>query len=171
MRTLRLAWVAALLLMPVVGSAHPLRLSLCQIEYSSQAATLTVSLRLFLTDVNEALVFDPYSRALRFAEADESENAEPLLLAYLDEFFSMEANGEPVPVSIQSKVLGGAGEDTTLSIGFSYRLTAPLRSMTIKNGVFTDLFFDQTNIVYVHVDDDSHSMMLSKSTPSHTLEF
>jgi hypothetical protein len=37
--------------------------------------------------------------------------------------------------------------------------------------VFTDLFFDQTNIVYVHVDDDSHSMMLSKSTPSHTLEF
>ena len=76
-----------------------------------------------------------------------------------------------MPVSIQSKVLGGAGEDTTLSIGFSYPLTAPLRSMTIKNGVFTDLFFDQTNIVYVHVDDDSHSMMLSKSTPSHTLEF
>ena len=76
-----------------------------------------------------------------------------------------------MPVSIQSKVLGGAGEDTTLSIGFSYRLTAPLRSMTIKNVVFTDLFFDQTNIVYVHVDDASRSMMLSKSTPSHTLEF
>ena len=76
-----------------------------------------------------------------------------------------------MPVSIQSKVLGGAGEDTTLNIEFSYPLTAPLRSMTIKNGVFTDLFFDQTNIVYVHVDDDSHSMMLSKSTPSHTLEF
>ena len=171
MRTLRVALLAALLLSPGLGTAHPLRLSLCQIEYSSQAATLTVSLRLFLTDVNEALVFDPYSRALRFAEADESENAESLLLAYLGEFFSLEANGDPVPVSIQNKVLGGAGEDTTLSIGFSRPLAAPLRSLTIKNAVFTDLFFDQTNIVYVHVDNDSHSMMLSKSTPSHTLEF
>ena len=171
MRTLRFAWVSALLLVPMVGWPHPLRLSLCQIEYSSQAATLTVSLRLFLTDVNEALVFDPYSRSLRFAEADESESAEPLLLAYLDEFFSLEANGESVPVSVQSKVLGGAGEDTTLSIEFSHPLAAPLRSMTIKNAVFTDLFFDQTNIVYVHVDDDSRSMMLSKSTLSHTLEF
>ena len=73
MRTLRLALVAALLLVPVLCLAHPLRLSLCQIEFSSQAETLTVSLRLFLTDVNEAIVFDPYSRALRFAEADESE--------------------------------------------------------------------------------------------------
>jgi len=153
-------------------------------RFGASAAAIALSDRVFkpsgnvdsefeavLTDVNEALVFDPYSRSLRFAEADESENAEPLLLAYLDEFFSLEANGESVPVSVQSKVLGGAGEDTTLSIEFSHPLAAPLRSMTIKNGVFTDLFFDQTNIVYVHVDDDSHSMMLSKSTPSHTLEF
>ena len=159
------------LMVPELSMAHPLRLSLCQIEYSSQASTLTVSLRMFLTDVNEALVFDPYSRALRFAEVDESADAESLLLGYLDEFFSLQANGEPVPVSIQSKVLGGAGEDTTLSIGFSYPLVAPLRSMTIKSIVFTDLFFDQTNIVYVHADEDSHSMMLSKSTPSHTLKF
>ena len=43
MKTLRSAWVAALLLVPALSSAHPLRLSLCQIEYSSQAATLTVS--------------------------------------------------------------------------------------------------------------------------------
>ena len=170
MRVLGLAMVVALL-KPEPAMAHPLRLSLCQIEYSSQASTLTVSLRLFLTDVNEALVFDPYSRALRFAEADESEGAESLLLGYLADFFSLQANGEPVPLSIQRKVLGGAGEDKTLSIGFSYPLVSPLKSITIRNIVFTDLFFDQTNIVYVHIDDDSHSMMLSKSTPSHTLEF
>ena len=58
MRVLGLAMVVALL-KPEPAMAHPLRLSLCQIEYSSQASTLTVSLRLFLTDVNEALVFDP----------------------------------------------------------------------------------------------------------------
>ena len=37
--------------------------------------------------------------------------------------------------------------------------------------MFTDLFFDQNNIVYVHVDDDSRSLMLSKNMPETELAY
>jgi len=54
---------------------------------------------------------------------------------------------------------------------FEYKLQSPLTSLEIKNAVFTDLFFDQNNIVYVHVNGKSKSVMLTKKTAVHQLKF
>ncbi|MEM9181997.1 MAG: DUF6702 family protein [Pseudomonadota bacterium] len=153
------------------ADAHPLKLSLSEIEYSSDQRLLTISLRLFLTDVNEALVFDPESTLLAFCEPNEAPNAESMLLDYLNDFFYVLVNEEKVALTIKSKKLGGEGINTALEVVFEQQLNPPVTSMTIKNAVFTDLFFDQSNIVYVHVNDDSRSLMLSKETPVHQLTF
>ena len=54
-----------------------------------------------------------------------------------------------------------------------FELSQPviLESLEIKNNIFTDLFFDQNNIVYIHLDDESKSIMLNKKTAIHKLEF
>ncbi|MEM9897930.1 MAG: DUF6702 family protein [Pseudomonadota bacterium] len=167
-------FVGALLLCfgpPYQAAAHPLRLSLSEIEYASDNGLLTISLRLFLMDVNQALVFDPESTELAFCQPNESEAAEPLLMAYLDEFFYIKANGQKVPLEIKSKKLHGDGINEAIGVVFEHRQAPPLTSLEIKNAVFTDLFFDQNNIVYVHIDGKSTSLMLNKKTPTHTLEF
>lgn len=153
------------------GWAHPLRLSVSQIEYASDTAEITVSLRLFLTDVNEALVFDPENDQLRLGREDETPNAEALLIAYLNEFFYLKINEDEVPIMVDSKNIGGMGQDTVLELLIKHSVTPPLRSLEIKNAVFTDLFFDQTNVVYIHRDDTSRSLMLNKKTPTSTLVF
>ncbi|MEO0423253.1 MAG: DUF6702 family protein [Pseudomonadota bacterium] len=163
--------LAVALTYPLGAAAHPLRLSLCQVEYSSDEQLLTISLRLFVMDVNEAIVFDPNSTALSLGLPDEAPNAEKLLLSYLNSFFRVDANGATVPLKIESKRLKGEGDNTALALLFEHRLAPPLRSLAIRNAVFTDLFSDQNNIVYVHVDDDSKSLMLSKKTPEHELHF
>ena len=151
--------------------AHPLRLSLCEIEYASKKQLLTINLKLFLTDVNEALVFDPYSKELAFCQPNESEKANQLLLEYLDEFFQVKANKELVNLKIKHKKLSGEGDNTALWVYFEIRQSTPLKTLEVKNAVFTDLFFDQNNIVYVHVNGESKSMMLNKKTPVHQLKF
>ena len=156
---------------PLAAAAHPLRLSLSEIEYSSDDQLLTISLRLFLMDVNEALVFDPDSTELAFCQPDEPEHAERLLLEYLDRFFHVKANGQKIDLQIKSKALHGEGDNTALGVVFEIRQQQPLSSLEIKNAVFTDLFFDQSNIVYVHVNGDSSSLMLNKDTPVHELTF
>ena len=153
------------------ASYHPLRLSLCEIEFSPEKELLTINLKLFLMDVNEALVFDPNSNELAFCQPNESENAENLLLAYLDKFFYVEANGVKVDLEIDSKKLSGEGDNVALGVFFRYRQKQPLRSLEVKNAVFTDLFFDQSNIVYVHVGGESKSLMLNKKTTTHKLTF
>lgn len=146
-------------------AAHPLKLSLSEVEYSSQEKHLSVSLRLFLMDVNEALLFDPENNELAFCQPDESEQAEPMLLEYLNQFFHIKANGHKLPLKIHSKQLHGEGINEALGVVFEFQLAQDLNSLEIKNAVFTDLFFDQNNIVYLHIDEDSTSFMLNQQTP------
>ena len=139
---------------------HPLRLSLCEIEYTSNKQLLTINLKLFLTDVNEAILFDPNNNELAFCQPNEKANANELLMGYVNRFFYVKVNGKTIPLKVKRKQLNGEGENT-----------APLKSMTIKNAVFTDLFFDQNNVVYVHANGSSKSLMLTKKTPTHNLRF
>jgi len=157
---------------PAVSAVfHPLRLSLCEIEYTSGKQLLTINLKLFLTDVNEALVFDPNSRELAFCQPNESAQADQMLLDYLNQFFYVKANGKAVDLQIKHKKLSGEGDNTALGVYFEYQQRQPLESLEIKNTVFTDLFFDQNNIVYVHVNGKSKSLMLNKKTTTHQLTF
>ena len=151
--------------------AHPLKLSLCQIEYASAEKTLTIELRLFLMDVNEALVFDPDNNELGLGQSDEVPYAEGMLLGYLNRHFYIKANGKQLALKIKNMSLNGQGDDTALGLTFSYPSHEKIISLEIKNAVFTDLFFDQSNVVYVHVDDDSRSLMLNKKTPVHQLVY
>lgn len=168
---LKLLCVILTLGLSVSAVDHPLRLSLCEIEYTSSKQILSINLKLFLTDVNEAIVFDPYSKELAFCQPNESANANKMLMDYVNQFFYVKANGKTVDLKIKSKKLSGDGENTALWVYFEYRQKPVLTSLEIKNAVFTDLFFDQNNIVYVHVNGKSRSMMLNKKTPVHQLEF
>lgn len=150
---------------------HPLRLSLCEIEYTSKKQVMTINLKLFLTDVNEALVFDPYSKELAFCQPNESAKADQLLLDYLNKFFYVKANGKKVELQIQRKKLSGEGDNTALWVYFEHKQSQSLTSLEIKNAVFTDLFFDQNNIVYAHINGKSKSLMLNKKTSAHQLTF
>lgn len=154
---------------PVQADAHPLRLSLCEIEYESENQLLTINLKLFLMDVNEALVFDPNNNELAFCQPNESAQADRLLLDYLNQFFYVKANGKKLELQIASKKLSGEGDNVALGIHFKYPQQSQLTSLEIKNAVFTDLFFDQSNIVYVHANGESKSLMLNKKTSIHKL--
>ena len=168
----RLSFILLFIGQSVQANVHPLRLSLCEIEYSPENQLLTINLKLFLTDVNEAIVFDPNSNELAFCQPNESPKAEQLLLEYLNDLFYIRVNnGEKIDLQIKSKKLSGEGENTALGVLFEYKTAKPLASLEIKNAVFTDLFFDQSNIVYVHVGDDSKSLMLNKKTSVHRLIF
>ena len=164
-------WFLALLFLSSITFAHPLRLSLCEIEFYSKKTLLTVNLKLFLTDVNEALIFDPYSKELAFCQPNEYFDADKMLMDYLNRFFYVKLNKKKIDLKIKKKKLSGEGENTALWIYLEKSVEGKFNSMEIKNAVFTDLFYDQNNIVYIHVDGYSKSIMLNKKTNIHQLKF
>ena len=150
---------------PASASAAPL----CEIEHASatgiddQPATVRDGRKR-----SDCLRSGQYGPVLGLPE--EAPNAEALLMNYLNRFFEVRANGEKIDLRIQSKRLKGEGDNTALAVEFEHTLDAPLATLAVRNAVFTDLF-DQNNIVYVHVDDDSRSLMLSKNTPETELAY
>lgn len=163
--------IVTFLITTAYAEVHPLRLSLCEIEHVADKQLLTINLKLFLTDVNEAITFDPYSKQLAFCQPNEAANANSLLMDYINKYFYVKVNGQTVQLTIKSKRLSGEGDNTALWIYFEHPLQEALRTMEIKNAVFTDLFFDQNNIVYVHTGGESKSLMLNKKTAVHQLKF
>ena len=150
---------------------HPLRLSLCEIEYFSETRIISINLKLFLTDVNEAILFDPNNNELAFCQPNESTNANQMLLDYINRYFYVKVNEESIPLEIKNKRLSGEDENTALWIYLEHSQLGELNSIEIKNAIFTDLFFDQNNIVYIHINNQSNSAMLNKKTSVYHLKF
>jgi len=150
---------------------HPLRLSLCEIEYFSETSIISINLKLFLTDVNEAILFDPNNNELAFCQPNESINANQMLLDYVNRYFYVKVNEESIPLEIKNKRLSGEDENTALWIYLEHSQLGELNSIEIKNAIFTDLFFDQNNIVYIHLNNQSNSIMLNKKTSVYRLKF
>ena len=150
---------------------HPLRLSLCEIEYFSKTRIISINLKLFLTDLNEAILFDPNNNELAFCQPNESTNANQMLLDYVNRYFYVKVNEESIPLEIKNKRLSGEDENTALWIYLEHSQLGELNSMEIKNAIFTDLFFDQNNIVYIHLNNQSNSVMLNKKTSVYRLKF
>ena len=150
---------------------HPLRLSLCEIEYFSETSIISINLKLFLTDVNEAILFDPNNNELAFCQPNESTNANQMLLDYINRYFYVKVNEESIPLEIKNKRLSGEDENTALWIYIEHSQLGELNSIEIKNAIFTDLFFDQNNIVYIHLNNQSNSVMLNKKTSVYHLKF
>ena len=150
---------------------HPLRLSLCEIEYFSETSIISINLKLFLTDVNEAILFDPNNNELAFCQPNESTNANQMLLDYVNRYFYVKVNEESIPLEIKDKRLSGEDENTALWIYLEHSQLGELNSIEIKNAIFTDLFFDQNNIVYIHINNQSNSIMLNKKTSVYHLKF
>lgn len=150
---------------------HPLRLSLCEIEYFSETRIISINLKLFLTDVNEAILFDPNNNELAFCQPNESTNANQMLLDYINRYFYVKVNEESIPLEIKNKRLSGEDENTALWIYLEHRQLVEINSIEIKNAIFTDLFFDQNNIVYIHINNQSNSIMLNKKTSVYHLKF
>lgn len=153
------------------STEHPLRLSLCEVEYDPATLLVDVHLKLFLTDVNEALVFDPYSTELAFCQPNEASNAEVLLQTYLERYFFIIINGQKMPLHILEKKLAGSGDNTTLGLHFQLKIKEQPKIVEVKNLVFTDLFFDQSNIVYLHIGKKPRSLMLNLESPIHVIEY
>ena len=150
---------------------HPLRLSLCEIEYFSKTRIISINLKLFLTDVNEAILFDPNNNELAFCQPNESTNANQMLLDYINRYFYVKVNEESIPLEIKNKRLSGEDENIALWINLEHSQLGELNSIEIKNAIFTDLFFDQNNIVYIHINNQSNSIMLNKKTSVYHLKF
>jgi len=136
---------------PVAAAAHKFHTSFTEADCNAAERSLQITLRTFPDDLENILG----RRSGKAVSLDRKKEAEPLLIAYLQETFQLKnAKGETVKLSWVGM---DAGVDSAW-LYFEAQLPEGCVGATLRNQFMFDLFDDQINLVNVKQDGRKHSL-------------
>lgn len=143
MRILALSILFAALL-ATNGSAHPVHVSVTNMDMKPDSACIDFSIRLFYDDF-QMLINHSYDTELDFASRNLLTSGEQeAILDYLGKSFQLITDQEEVLVA---EYLGWKKEDQSVSFLFRVYIGTELEGLNIRNTLMLDLFEDQSNLV------------------------
>ncbi|HZG50647.1 MAG TPA: DUF6702 family protein [Pyrinomonadaceae bacterium] len=134
-----------------VAAAHKFHTSFTEADYNAAERSLQITLRTFPDDLEKVLG----RRSGAAVRLDRKQEAEPLLIAYLQETFQLKnAGGEIVKLSWVGM---DAGVDSAW-LYFEARLPEGVAGATLRNQFMFDLYDDQINLVNVKEGGRKHGL-------------
>lgn len=136
---------------PASAAAHKFHTSFAEADYNARERSLEITLRTFPDDLETILG----KRSGKSVRLDRKKEAEPLLVAYLQETFQLKnARGEAVKLSWVGM---DAGVDSAW-LYFEASMPEGFAGAQLRNQFMFDLYDDQINLVNVKQDDRKQSL-------------
>ena len=123
--------------------AHPVHVSVLNIEYDESTSALRFTFRLFRDDM-ELAIYHNYAIQVSIDSVNTAMKAEQLMNKYLNERFILSMGGKDVDsLHFNRKVNDGI----ELWLYYSVPVAGKPGKIKVKNQLMMDLYFDQTNLV------------------------
>ncbi|TRX62571.1 hypothetical protein FNH22_00300 [Fulvivirga sp. M361] len=135
---------------------HPLHVSVCEIEYDQESATLEIVQRVFIDDLEMEISNDRNDRNLDLFEPSNGLTTDQMVSDYLMKRLSFEVNGKPVSFNY----LGYEEEWPALFCYVEIPEVESLSSLKVRNEILTNVYNDQINIVHINANKKKNSMKL-----------
>ncbi len=126
-------------------NAHPVHLTVTNIEYNENAKKFDISIRLFVDDFEKILDIK-YNTKLNLFKSDEAKNANEFINKYITENLKLKVNGNFINEKkfvLESRKL----EDITIWLTFSVKYKSEIHDIEITDKLMTDLYKDQKNML------------------------
>ena len=151
-----------ILIIAIYTAFHPVHVSIASFEYSIEDEAFRGFLKVYYDD----FLLDLRNLGGISAEPDftkKSEEANEILLSYLDKRFNIFAGDRKLNPEISEVNL--SGNELKLDLLFKFKK----RSKTIKiyNSILSDLYNDQANMVILHYRDFEEGVKLSPENREH----
>ena len=159
-----------LLLLPLFAFAtvHKYYLSVTSIKYSEKEHSLQITSRIFIDDFDE-LIKERYDYTAKLASKEEGDQSEVYIKKYLNSKFQIEVNGEKATYNYIGREYDG--EHMVIYLEVENVVYEALKSIEVENGVLTDLFDEQQNIVHFKFKEKRESFVLIKENNKGMLKF
>jgi hypothetical protein len=146
--------------------AHPVHLSLTEVQHNPTAGTLEVSHRIFIDDL-EAAIEQQYKVKTYLASNKQVPDADRYVRAYVEQRFLLYVDGKPA----KPQIIGYEYEADAIWVYAEVGQVAPARQFRVVSKLLLELFDDQTNIVSVKAHQQKKSLRLGKDNEYGDLEF
>jgi hypothetical protein len=147
-------------------AAHKFYVSIYQINYAPEKKMLQITSRIFIDDLNEALL-KKYKQKTFLGESNESAEDIALMNKYLLENFSIKLNGQPKTIHYLSREF----ENNVIICYFNVKDATKIKTMEVRNKALFELFSDQQNIIQVNVSGRKQNLLLTADQPNGVLKW
>lgn len=147
-------------------AAHKFYVSIYQIDYVPAKKMLQITSRIFVDDLNEALL-RKYKQKTQLGEPSETPEDIALMKKYLSENFSVKLDGQPKTINYLSREF----ENNVIICYFNVKDATKVRTMEIRNTALLELFPDQQNIINTNVSGNKQSLLLTADHASGLLKY
>jgi hypothetical protein len=145
---------------------HPLHLSVADIKHNPEAKSLEITQRLFADDLEDALRHQSGAKVDVLNPADHA-HLSGLIGRYLQQNFQLQLNGKQE----EAKYLGHEIEGDAVWVYMEVPNVRGLKSISVQNTVFFEMFDDQINLINVDKDGKIRSLKLSASQKRDQLNY
>ena len=152
-----------------LNASHPLHLSVLNVEYNSEPASFTAALKVFTSDLENA-VLKLRNVRLNSGMPDESSEYGALVSWYISQKLTIkfdQTTDKPVTLRYLEKKL----TDDFTWLYFTFEKPDSAKSITLTNSVFSELFPDQINLVIFKYNEKNDGAELNNNKTSVTFDF
>lgn len=148
------------------GSLHPIHVSVTEIEYDEKDRALEVMMRIFIDDT-ETLMRERLKQPGLDIMNPGTLSVDKMLSDYLHEQFAVSLDNKVQSV----KYLGHEKDGDVFIVYLEVNPVKKWKTITVRNGAFTDIYDDQSNLVHVTVRGTVRSLRLTRSKTVDNLTF
>jgi uncharacterized protein YuzE len=147
-------------------SAHPLHVSVSEINFDEKDKSLEIMTRIFIDDAESTL-----RKTLAQPDLDilkpKTNNTDQLLKDYLLKHFAISLDNKPQKINY----LGHEVDGEAFILYIEVQNVKKFKTIEVKNDIFMEFFDDQSNIINVTVRGTVHSLRLTNNSPTDKLSF
>jgi len=145
----------------IVTRAHPIHVSMVNLDYIADSGKIEYSIKLFYDDF-QTLINYKYNTMLNLANQSRMTTKEQnAVVDYVNRNFIIL---DYFQNSIYTKFTGWKVEDFSVWLFFCAYPENEVTSLTLKNTIMLDLFADQVNLVILHSNDNQTGLEFNKRT-------
>lgn len=159
-----------ILILPLFAfvAVHKFYVSVTNIKYSEKDKTLQITSRVFIDDF-DLLLKERYGVLTNLATKTEAKDAEEYIQKYINTKFRISINEKDVPVTYIGREYDN--DIIVLYLEVEDVVFKKLKSIEVENGMLTDLFDEQKNLVHFKFNEVKKSFVLIKENNKGMLNF
>jgi hypothetical protein len=146
---------------------HPLHVSVTEIVFDTKEKELEIISRIFSDDLEKAIRLSKKQPELNLLEPGSGITTDQLIAEYLQARFKVTLNGKPQ----KWKYLGHEVEGDAVLSYIQVEGVKKTEVIEVYNGVLTEVYNDQSNLVHVTVGETIRSLRLTPDNLSGKLTF
>ncbi|MBL7843991.1 MAG: hypothetical protein KF846_06185 [Cyclobacteriaceae bacterium] len=147
--------------------AHPIHISVTEIEFDEKEKELEIMMRIFADDLETSIRVDRNEPELNLLHPTNGQTTDQLAKAYILKRLSVSLDGKPQKLNY----LGSELDGDALIFYIQVTQVKSWRSITIMNSVILETYDDQSNLIHVTMKEKTKSLRLMRNNSSGTLTF